>query len=44
MNYIEKMFGLEGKNVVITGGAGVIAGTLAEALVRAGAKVVSAPA
>lgn len=39
MNYIEKMFGLEGKNVVITGGAGVIAGTLAEALIKAGAKV-----
>jgi NAD(P)-dependent dehydrogenase (short-subunit alcohol dehydrogenase family) len=33
------MFSLEGKNVVITGGAGVIAGTMAAALVKAGAKV-----
>jgi len=39
MNYVESMFNLEGKNVVITGGAGVIAGTMAECLVKAGAKV-----
>lgn len=39
MNYVESLFSLEGKNVVITGGAGVIAGTMAEALVKAGAKV-----
>jgi len=39
MNYVEKLFSLEGKNIVITGGAGVIAAALAEALVRAGAKV-----
>ena len=39
MSYVEKLFSLEGKNVVITGGAGVIAAALAEALVKAGAKV-----
>jgi len=39
MTYLENLFGLEGKNVVITGGAGVIAGSMAEALVKAGAKV-----
>jgi len=39
MSYVENMFNLEGKNVVITGGAGVIAGTMAECLIQAGAKV-----
>ena len=33
------LFDLEGHNIVITGGGGVIAGALAEALVNAGAKV-----
>jgi NAD(P)-dependent dehydrogenase (short-subunit alcohol dehydrogenase family) len=37
--YLEAMFGLEGTVAVITGGAGVIAGALAEALLAAGAKV-----
>jgi NAD(P)-dependent dehydrogenase (short-subunit alcohol dehydrogenase family) len=39
MSYIEKMFSLEGKNIIITGGAGSIAGVLASELVKAGAKV-----
>jgi NAD(P)-dependent dehydrogenase (short-subunit alcohol dehydrogenase family) len=37
--YLEKMFGLEATVGVITGGAGVIAGALAEALLQAGARV-----
>ena len=37
--YLEKMFGLEATVAVITGGAGVIAGALAEALLQAGARV-----
>ncbi len=39
MNYCEQMFDLSGKTAVITGGAGVIAGALAESLLRAGARV-----
>jgi len=39
MTYLENLFSLEGKNVIITGGAGVIAGNMAEALIKAGAKV-----
>jgi len=37
--YLEEMFGLKGTVAVITGGAGVIAGALAAALLKAGAKV-----
>jgi NAD(P)-dependent dehydrogenase (short-subunit alcohol dehydrogenase family) len=37
--YLERMFGLEETVAVITGGAGVIAGALAEALLRARARV-----
>jgi NAD(P)-dependent dehydrogenase (short-subunit alcohol dehydrogenase family) len=37
--YLQQMFGLEATVAVITGGAGVIAGALAEALLRAGARV-----
>jgi len=40
MSYLDEMFGLDGKTVVITGGGGVIAGALSEALLNAGAKVV----
>lgn len=39
MSYTENLFGLNGKRVIVTGGAGVIAGTMAEALINAGAKV-----
>ena len=39
MEYLDKMFGLEGKTVAITGGGGVIAGAMSEALLNAGAKV-----
>ncbi len=38
-SYLTGMFGLGGAVAVITGGAGVIAGALAEALLRAGARV-----
>ncbi len=37
--YLEEMFGLKGTVAVITGGAGAIAGALAAALLKAGAKV-----
>jgi NAD(P)-dependent dehydrogenase (short-subunit alcohol dehydrogenase family) len=39
MSYVEQMFGLEERVVVITGGGGVIAGAMSEALMLAGAKV-----
>jgi len=39
MSYVEDLFGLGGKAVVITGAGGAIAGVLAEAYLRAGAKV-----
>lgn len=39
MNYAERMFGCHGKTVVITGGAGVIAGHIAEGFLHAGAAV-----
>ncbi|WP_304223012.1 SDR family oxidoreductase [Gracilinema caldarium] len=38
-NYVANLFALTDKRVVITGGAGAIAATMAEALVNAGAKV-----
>lgn len=37
--YLEQMFGLKGTVAVITGGAGAIAGALASALLKAGARV-----
>ncbi|HVO38691.1 MAG TPA: SDR family oxidoreductase [Spirochaetia bacterium] len=39
MSYLDEMFGLTGKTVVMTGGSGVLAGSMAEALLRAGAVV-----
>jgi NAD(P)-dependent dehydrogenase (short-subunit alcohol dehydrogenase family) len=39
MAYVDGMFSLDGKTVAITGGGGVIAGAMAEAFLRAGAKV-----
>jgi len=39
MSYIETMFGFTGKSVALTGGGGVLAGAMADALLRAGASV-----
>jgi len=39
MNYLEQMFGLQGKTAVIIGGGGVLGGKMGEALARAGAHV-----
>ena len=39
MSYLDDMFGLSDKTIIITGGGGVIAGALSEGLLNAGAKV-----
>ena len=39
MGYVEEMFGLEDKVIVITGAGGALAGAVAEGCLRAGAKV-----
>jgi NAD(P)-dependent dehydrogenase (short-subunit alcohol dehydrogenase family) len=39
MSFIEKIFSLEGKNAVIVGGGGVLAGAMAEGLAKAGANI-----
>ncbi len=39
MTYLEEMFGLKGKTVALTGGGGVIARAMGDALLRAGANV-----
>ncbi len=39
MSYAEEMFGLAGKTIAITGAGGVIAGAMAEALLKAGGSV-----
>lgn len=40
MNFLDTLFNLQGKTAVITGGGGAIAGSMAEALVKSGVKVV----
>jgi NAD(P)-dependent dehydrogenase (short-subunit alcohol dehydrogenase family) len=40
MSYLDDMFSLDGRTVVITGGGGAIAGAMSEGLLNAGAKVV----
>jgi NAD(P)-dependent dehydrogenase (short-subunit alcohol dehydrogenase family) len=39
MSYVDEMFGLGGKTIVITGAGGVIAGAMAEALLAAGGSI-----
>lgn len=39
MSKLDEMFGLSGKTVALTGGGGVLAGSMAEALIQAGACV-----
>ena len=39
MSFIEEMFTLKGKNAVIVGGGGVLAGAMAEGLAKAGANI-----
>ncbi|MFA6815474.1 MAG: SDR family oxidoreductase [Lentisphaeria bacterium] len=40
MSYIDKLFSLSGHTAVITGGGGVLCGAIAEAYLKAGAKVI----
>jgi NAD(P)-dependent dehydrogenase (short-subunit alcohol dehydrogenase family) len=37
--YLSGLFGLSGKRAIVTGGGGVLAGSMAEALLKAGARV-----
>jgi NAD(P)-dependent dehydrogenase (short-subunit alcohol dehydrogenase family) len=39
MSYVESLFGLDGKVAVVIGGSGVLGGSMAKALGRAGSKV-----
>jgi NAD(P)-dependent dehydrogenase (short-subunit alcohol dehydrogenase family) len=39
MSYVEEMFGLSGKNAVVVGGGGVLAGSMAIGLAKAGANI-----
>lgn len=38
-NYLEDIFGLKGKTAAVIGGSGVLGGSVAEALAKAGAKI-----
>ena len=40
MSYLDELFGLDGKVAVVVGGSGVLGGSMALALARAGAKLV----
>ena len=40
MNYLENLYNIKNKVAVITGGGGVLAGKMAEGLIKSGAKVV----
>jgi NAD(P)-dependent dehydrogenase (short-subunit alcohol dehydrogenase family) len=40
MSYLDKLFGIQNKVAIVTGGTGVLGGTMCEALANAGAKVV----
>lgn len=40
MSYIENLFNIKDKIVILTGGGGVLAGAIAEGLAKAGAKIV----
>ncbi|RLD60163.1 MAG: D-mannonate oxidoreductase [Bacteroidetes bacterium] len=40
MNYLENLFNIKNKVALITGGGGVLAGKMAEGLIKSGAKVV----
>jgi len=42
MNYIDRLFKLEGKVALITGGGGVLAGAIGSGLAQAGAKIILA--
>lgn len=42
MNYIDKLYNLEGKTALITGGGGVLAGAIGDGLAQAGVNVVLA--
>jgi len=40
MNYLENLYNIKNKVAIITGGGGVLAGKMAEGLVKSGAKVI----
>src|SRR5688500_4130884 len=40
MSYVEKLFGLQNKTAIVTGGSGVLGSVMCEALSSAGANVI----
>ena len=40
MNYLERLFNIENKVAIITGGSGVLGNKMAEGLLKVGVKVV----